>query len=160
VISATKSGTEKNLTHYGRFFIDALADNNADVDKNGRVSIFEAFDFAARKVEQYYTKEGSLQSEHPVLSDNGDPQALTLADAGAHISLLSRSVYLDRGSPLYAQADANPETQALVKEAQSLEKQIELLKSAKDEMTAEEYDKRLEDLLLKLAQVQARLRKK
>jgi hypothetical protein len=160
VISATKSGTEKNLTHFGKYFIEALANNNADVDKNSRVSIFEAFSYAARKVEEYYTKEGSMQTEHPMLNDNGDAQALSLAEAGTHSALLSRAAYLDRGSPLLAQGDGSPEAQALAKEAQSLERQIELLKSAKDEMAEAEYMKRLEELLLKLAEVQAKLRKK
>jgi hypothetical protein len=160
VISATRSGNEKNLTHFGKYFIEAFASNNADVDKNGRVSIFEAFTYAAHKVEEYYTKGGSLQTEHPVLSDNGGANALTLAEAGNQSALVSRAAYLDSGSPLYAQAGNSPETQALVKEAQTLEKQIELLKSAKDEMKQEEYDKRLEELLTKLAEVQAKLWKK
>jgi hypothetical protein len=161
VISATRSGNEKNLTHLGKYFVEALANNNADVDKNGRVSIFEAFSYAARKVEEYYSKEGIMQTEHPMLSDNGDEHALTLAETvDRRSTLLSRSAYLDRGNPLLAAGDMSPESQALAKEAQSLEKQIELLKSAKDEMSQEEYEKRLEALLLRLAEVQARLRKK
>jgi hypothetical protein len=160
VISATKSGTEKNLTHFGKYFVEALANNNADVDKNSRVSIFEAFSYAARRVEEYYTKEGSMQTEHPMLNDNGDAQSLSLADTGTRTTLLSRAAYLDRGSPWLAQIDQSPESQALAKEAQALERQIELLKSAKDEMAEPEYMKKLEELLLKLAEVQAKLRKK
>ena len=160
VVTATKSGNEKNLTHFGRFFIDALAGNNADVDKNGRVSIFEAFNYAARKVEQYYTKDGSLQTEHPVINDNGAAHALALSEIGEHDALLSRAAYLDRGSPVTIQTNLSPEAQALAKEAQSLEKQIELLKSAKNEMSQAAYEKQLEDLLVKLAEVQAKLRKK
>ena len=159
VISATKSGLEKNLTRLSAYFVEAFADNNADVDKNARISILEAFQYAARKVEEYYTREGSLQTEHPVLSDNGEAAALTLADAGTRTSLLAGSVFLDRGSPLLL-GDMSPEGQALAREARSLEKQVELLKSMKDEMSEEEYLKRLEGLLLKLAEVQARLRKK
>jgi hypothetical protein len=160
VVAATKSGNEKNFTHFGRFFIEALVNNNADVDKNGRVSVFEAFSYAARKVEEYYTKEGSMQSEHPVLRDSGSAEALTLADAGAQPTLLARSTYLDRGALLLVSGDLTPELQALAAESQSLEKQIDLLKAAKDEMSEAEYLKRLEDLLLKLAEVQAKLRKK
>jgi hypothetical protein len=159
VVASTKSANEKIVTRLGRYFIEAFVGNNADVDKNSRISIFEAFNYAARKVEEYYTKEASLQTEHPVLSDNGDPQVLTLEGMGARATLLSRSAYLDRGSPLLA-GDSSPEGQALAKEGQALEKQIELLKSAKDEMTEAEYEKKLEELLLKLAEVQAKLRKK
>lgn len=160
VVTATKSGNEKNLTHFGGFFIDALAGNNADVDKNGRVSIFEAFNYAARKVEEYYTKDGSLQTEHPVINDNGAAHALALSEIGEHDALLSRAAYLDRGSPVTTQTNLSPEAQALAREAQSLEKQIELLKSAKNEMSQADYEKQLEDLLVKLAEVQAKLRKK
>jgi hypothetical protein len=160
ILSATKSGTEKNFTHFGKFFIDALAANNADIDKNGRVSMFEAFGYASRKIEEYYTKEGAMQSEHPVLSDNGDAKAVALDDtADTRTAALARVAYLDRG--LFAiQGDMSPEAQALAREAQSLEKQIEILKSAKDEMSAADYDKKLEELLLKLAETQAKLRKK
>jgi hypothetical protein len=159
VVAATKSGNEKIVTRLAGFFIEAFEGGNADVDKNSRVSIYEAFDYAAHKVEEHYTKEGSLPTEHPVLSDNGDAQPLSLAAAGARSNLLARSSYLDRGSPLLA-GGTSPESQALAKEAQSLEKQIELLKSAKDELAEAEYMKRLEELLLKLAEAQARLRKK
>jgi hypothetical protein len=159
VVAATKSGNEKLVTHLAKYFIEAFAGNNADVDKNGRVSVFEAYQYAAQKVEEYFTREGSLQTEHPVLNDNGDAQALTLAETGARGNLLARAAYLDRGSPLLA-GDLSPESQALAGEARSLEKQIEMLKSAKDEMTEDEYLKRLEALLLKLAEVQAKLRKK
>jgi hypothetical protein len=160
VITATKSGNEKNLTHFGRFFVDAFAANNADVDKNGRVSVFEAFNYAARKVEEYYTKDGSLQTEHPVINENGAAHALALSEIGERDALLSRAAYLDRGSPATTQTDLSPEAQALAKEAQALEKQIELLKSAKDEMGQADYEKKLEDLLVKLAEVHAKLRKK
>jgi len=159
VVAATKSGNERIVTRLAGYFIEAFADNNADVDKNSRVSIFEAFDYAAHQVEVYYTKEGSLPTEHPVLNDNGDGQTLSLADAEGRSNLLARTSYLDRGSPLLA-GGSSPESQAWDKEAQSLEKQIEVLKSAKDELSEEEYMKRLEGLLLKLADVQARLRKK
>ncbi len=160
IISATKSGLEKNLTHFGRYFIEAFVNNNADVDKNGRVSIYEAFAYASSKVEESYTKAGNLPTEHPVLSDNGVAQALSLADAGTRTTLMARSAYLDRGSPLLLPADASAESQALAKEAQSLEKQIETLKSVKGDMAEADYMAKLEELLLKLAEVQAKLRKK
>ncbi len=161
VITATRSGSEKNLTHFGRFFIDAFAGNHADVDKNGRVSVYEAFAYAARRVEEYYAKEGNMQTEHPMLNDNGDAQPLTPAEAAApDAALFSRTAYLDRRSPVLTQDATSPESQALAREAQSLQNEIELLKSAKGTMPDAEYEKKLEALLLKLAEVQAKLRKK
>ncbi len=159
VVTATRSGNEKNQTRLAPYFIEAIADNNADVDKNGRVSVFEAFQYASSRVEEYYTKEGSLQTEHPMLSDNGDAKGIAAPDTDARSALLSRTAYLDLGSALIT-ADMSPEEKALARESQSLEKEIDLLKSAKDEMTEAEYEKRLEELLLKLAKVQLQLRKK
>lgn len=158
VISATKSGTEKNLTHLGKYFIEALTQNNADIDKNNRISLFEAFSYSARRVEEYYAKEGSMQTEHPVLSDNGEAQAFSLTDAASRPALLARSVYLDPGT--LSLAAKNPEDQALLLEAQALEKRIEVLKSAKDEMSEADYFRKLEELLLRLAEIQAKLKKK
>ena len=159
VITATRSGNEKNMTRLAPYFIDAFADNHADVDKNGRVSVFEAFQYASSKIEEYYEKEGSLQTEHPMLSENGDAKGLAAAEIDPHGALLSRAAYLDLGSAPIT-ADMSPEQKALAREVQSLEKQIDLLKSAKDEMTEAEYEKRLEALLVRLAQVQMQLRKK
>jgi len=41
VITATKSGMERNLTHMGGYFVEALEENAADSDKNDRVSVLE-----------------------------------------------------------------------------------------------------------------------
>jgi hypothetical protein len=160
VIVSTRSGTEKNLTHIGAFFLEALRDNNADVDKNGRVSVLEAFNYAARKTEEYYSAEGSMQTEHAMLDDNGDGQGHPKPGPDNGDGLLARTTFLDAGPAALAQGPADPDQQKLSLEAQSLEKQIEALKYAKSGMPPEEYDKRLEDLLLKLAQVNARLHKK
>ena len=43
VIAATKTGTEKNATVFARFWVDALGDGSADMDKNESVSALEAF---------------------------------------------------------------------------------------------------------------------
>jgi translation initiation factor IF-1 len=48
----------------------------------------------------------------------------------------------------------------LGREAESLQKQIEVLKYAKSGMPESEYEQKLEDLLVRLAQVNSRMRKK
>lgn len=162
VVTATRSGSEKNRPHFAGYFIDALKDNNGDTDKNGRVSVLEAFQFASRQVEEYYTREGSLQSEHSVLDDTGEGKA-PLSSASTDDDdrgLIARITYLDSRSPLLAGRDASPEEKLLAREAQSLEKQIEMLKIAKGEMPEQEYEEKLESLLLRLAEVQAKLRGK
>ena len=43
VIAATKSGTEKNATVFARYWVEALQDPTADVDKSESISAMEAF---------------------------------------------------------------------------------------------------------------------
>jgi hypothetical protein len=158
VVSATKSGMEKNLTHFGRFFVDALKNNAADSDKNGRVSILEAFSYARQKVEEYYNNEGIMQTEHPVLDDSGDAQAQSKPAPENGEGLLARNTFLAAGIPSSAQAGRTPEQQKLALEAQELEKQIEALKYAKGNLPEAEYEKKLEELLVRLARINAKLK--
>lgn len=160
VVTATKSGSEKNQTHLAEHFIQALKDNKADTDKDGRVSILEAFRYASQMVQTRYSNEGTLQTEHPQLDDNGDGQGQLNPAPENGEGLLARTTYLDTGPALLTRGNLSPEEEALVREAESLEKQIEALKYAKSQMPQDEYEKKLEELLLKLAQINARLRKK
>jgi hypothetical protein len=158
LVSATKSGMEKNLTHFGRYFVDALKDNAADSDKNGRVSILEAFSYTRLKVEEYYAREGNLQTEHAVLEDNGDAQAQSNPAPENGEGLLARNTFLDTGIAANAQDNRTPEEQKLALEARELERQIETLKYAKSELPEAEYETKLEELLLRLARINAKLK--
>jgi hypothetical protein len=157
VVTSTKSGTEKNQPHAAQFFIDAFKNNAADSDKNGRVSMMEAFSYARQKVEEYYQNEGSMQTEHAVLEDNGDGQAQSLLTPENGEGLLARTVFLDSGVSDAKRAGWTPEQQKLAREAQEIEGQIEVLKYAKGEMPEADYERMLEELLLKLAQINAKL---
>jgi hypothetical protein len=160
LITATKSGMEKNQTQFGRFFVEAFVDDAADSDKNGRVSMLEAFLYASRRVEDYYSSEGLLQTEHPVLDDNGDARAQAVPAPENGEGLLSRTTFLDSGIPAApAQARLTPEQQKLSLEASELEKQIEALKYSKSQMPEAEYEEKLEELLLKLARINAQISK-
>ena len=159
VITSTKSGMEKNQTHAARFFIDAFKNNAADSNKDGRVSIFEAFVYARQKVEEYYQNEASMQTEHAVMDDNGDGQAQPQPSPENGEGLLARNVFLDSGSSVDASANLTPEQQELMREVRKVESRIEALKYAKAEMSEADYEKKLEDLLLKLAQINAKLPK-
>jgi len=157
VVAATRSGNERNQTHLAAYLIEALRDRNADLDKNGRISVLEAFTYAARKVEDYYAKEGLLQTEHPVLDDDGDGVARTDPGPANGEGMLARTTYFDAAAGRTAQS---AEERALAREAEALEAEIEKLKYAKAGMPQEEYGRKLETLLLRLAEIHAKLRKK
>lgn len=155
VITATKSGSERNLAQMGRYFVEALRDNAADADKNLRVSMLEAFLFAQRRVQEHYAREGSLQTEHMLLDDNGDGTGHESPSPANGDGLLARTTDLSPRSP----AAAASGEEALAREAEAIQKEIEGLKYSKDRMTEAEYQKRLEDLLVRLAQNRAKRQK-
>ena len=146
VVTATRTGQEKNRTYTGRFFVEALKDSSADVDRNGRISVQEAFNYALQKVEEYYSSEGLIQTEHPVLTDGSD-------------GLLARTAYLDSGMRPSDESTLSAEELRLKKESDSLEKEIEALKQGRTGMSEEEYERKLEALLLRLAEINAQQRR-
>ena len=72
VISATDSVAQRFDTVFPEYFIAAFGDDGADIDKNGRTSMWEAFAWAAGAVRRYYQQRGQLPTERPLLDDNGD----------------------------------------------------------------------------------------
>jgi hypothetical protein len=54
VITATRSGMEKNATVFGRYWVEAMRDPAADVDKNEVISALEAFQYAEKKTADFY----------------------------------------------------------------------------------------------------------
>jgi len=74
VITATRTAREANETQFGRFFAEAFQGLEADLDKDDRVSLLEAYRFTAREVARYYDDQNLLQTEHPMLDDDADGQ--------------------------------------------------------------------------------------
>jgi hypothetical protein len=93
------------------------------------------------------------------LDDNGDARAQAVPAPENGEGLLSRTTFLDAGIPAVAQERLTPEQQKLSLETRELERQIEALKYSKGEMPEAEYERKLEELLLKLAQVNAQISK-
>jgi hypothetical protein len=65
VITATRSGAERNATRFAQYWAAALSSEDADLDKNGSISAREAFDYAAKEVADSYEEAGALATEHP-----------------------------------------------------------------------------------------------
>lgn len=154
VITATRSGYERNATMFAEHFIQAFQEAQADFDKNHRVSLLEAFTYAAKATAQWYERQGRLATEHALLDDNGDQVGHGEATEGD--GMLARAVYLD-SRPL-RQATGDPELQKLVAESERLERAIEALKARKADMTAADYEAELERLLIRLAQIHQQIR--
>jgi len=155
VIAATDSAAQKYDTLFPQYFIEALDKlASADLDKNGRLSVWEAFVYASQAVKQAFDQKGTLVTERSVLDDNGDGVGKE-ATANGSDGVLAKTTFLD-AEP--ASSAANPANAALEKQRVALEAQIEELKGRKDQMPAADYNAQLEKLAIELAKVSAQLR--
>ncbi|HOK44838.1 MAG TPA: hypothetical protein PLA43_09620 [Bryobacteraceae bacterium] len=141
VITATKSGTEKNATLFARFWVEALREPAADTDKNETVSAAEAFRYAEQKTAKFYESQKRLATEHARME--GD---------AASSFIVAR----------FGQASAalnDPAKRQLLERREQLEQKIDELKLQKAAMPSAEYRKQLTALLVELAKTQAELDK-
>jgi hypothetical protein len=139
IVTATKTGGERNETRFPQYFVEALEDDAADRDRNGRVSILEAFDYAKAKVAASYEQGGHLLTEHATLDDGSEGKfAATQYLAPPR----SRSAEM---------AKADPALRALVEQRDTLERQVADLRQRKDSIDQARYEQELEKLLTDLA---------
>jgi hypothetical protein len=138
IVTATKSAFERNETEFAQYFVEAFTKDGADADKDQRVSVLEAFDYARREVQRAYEKNQRLLTEHAVLDDHAD---------GA----LARTLFLGSGAPAIARASDDPELAELRRQRRDIETKIDALKAQKETMAAARYDEELEKLLVELA---------
>jgi hypothetical protein len=156
VITATKSGTEKNAPVFARYWIDGLRDPSADTDKNGTISALEAFRYADRKTAAYFESEKLLATEHAQLTDTGKASAVRDPKPENGNGLLAAAFPLIRPQTESAKA-ANPAKQRLLSKKQDLEAKIDRLKYQKAALEEDEYKRQLTTLLLELARTQAEI---
>lgn len=158
IITATKSGTEKNATVFARYWVEALRDPAADVDKNEVISALEAFRYAEQKTSKFYETQKRLATEHPILEDTGKGEGVKNPSAANGQGLLaSRIAVLKLGG---SQSVANsPEKRQLLAKKEDLEQQIDALKYQKAAMPVDQYKRQLSALLLELAKTQTELDK-
>ncbi|HYP28853.1 MAG TPA: hypothetical protein VE262_19225 [Blastocatellia bacterium] len=149
VITATRSGSEQNATVFAEHFINGLTEPSADADKNNRISVLEAFNFATKTTADWYKMNERLASEHALLDDNGDGVGHEEAKEGD--GAVAKTTYLDSNAVAVAGTDAD--LARLLSEKQKAEEAIEKLKVRKGEMKPEEYERELERLLVDLATI-------
>jgi hypothetical protein len=156
IITATKSGTEKNATVFARYWVEAFEDPSADTDKSGSISALEAYTYATKKTAGFYDAQKRLATEHSVFVDtlSGPPVREAHGNEGV---LLSNLTLLRIGA---AQQTANtPERVALLQKKEELEQKIDILKYQKAAMDPDEYRQQLTALLLDLARTQQEMDK-
>jgi hypothetical protein len=155
VVSATDSAAQRFDTVFPEYFVSAFRDEASDIDKNGRVSIWEAFAAAAAGVRRYYQQRGQLATERSLLDDNGDGVGREAAAQGDDGAVATRT-YLDAPA-----AGAPPTDEVLVELLQqraSLNAEVEELQIKKAFMAPDEYAREFERVMLALARVSRDIR--
>lgn len=133
VVTATRSGTERNATRFGNFWVQALGDEGADADKNGLLSAQEAFAFASRRVADSYKSDAALATEHPrLVGDNAERVA------AARLAAIVAFAPDDR-------------LNALLGEREELAREFDAVRERKSSLQAENYYQELERVLVRIA---------
>lgn len=133
VITATRSGAQRNATQFGRFFAAALTEPAADLNKDARVNVREAFDYASRQVADWFEFENRLVTEHPQLVGTR-AERFVLAGLGA--------------------AATKPPSRGSAAARERVEAEIAALQGRRGTLSQEDYFEQLETLLLELARLE------
>jgi len=157
VLTATDSAAQQFETVFPEFFIKAFADEAADLDKNGRVSVWEAFTYASDGVRQWFEQKGQLPTERPLLDDTGAGVGREAQNPGTD-GAVAKITYLEPDAALALPADTA--LAVLVKRRAELEASLEELKARKESTPPEQYEAELEKLLIEIARVGAQIRAK
>jgi hypothetical protein len=129
--TATRTALERNETKFATPFVRGLTSDEADADKDGRVSVLEAFTYARKEVARAYETESKMLTEHAAISDSAVARTVSFGAARGMI---------------------DPRAAALVTERQDLEAQVAALRGKKESMPAAAYDAELERLLVLVAE--------
>ena len=156
VITATKTGTEKNATIFARYWAEALREPAADTDRNETVSALEAFHYAQRKTTDFFETQKRLATEHSVLEDIGKGEGERTPSAENGEGKLA-GVFPVVRLGANAAAARDPNKRPLLDKKEQLEQAIDKLKYDKAALPEQEYKKQLTTLLLELAKTQEAL---
>jgi hypothetical protein len=157
IITATDSAAQRFATVFPEYFIRSLVDGSSDFDKNGRVSILEAFNAASAGVKQHYEQRGQLSTERPLIDDDGDGTGREAGAPGAD-GTLAGTVYLDPEPG--AQRSGDAEVAALERQRLLLEARLQALRERKSSMSDAEYQVELEKILVELARIAQQIRQR
>ena len=142
LILATRSGSERHATRFGGYFIAALSDPSADLDKNNIITADEAHDFAARQVSDFFERNGRLATEHSRVE--GDQAArFSLARLGSQRPAVS-----------------DPALDRLVAERDALNDEIDALRLRRADMAPDAYQAELLNRMLELATVEENIERR
>ncbi len=139
VITATRSGGERNATRFGGFWAEALQSDAADVDKDGNVTAREAYDYAVRRVADAFKSDNAILTERARI-EGREPSRFVVSRLGPAAMFASDSQLM-----------------ALRTEQDAIIERLEGFKAQKASLPEDDYYARIEPVLLELARVGVRI---
>jgi hypothetical protein len=136
----------------------ALISGDADLDRDGAVSLIEATLTASAKVRAFYDDSQRVMQEHAVIDDNGDglgTPAETFkglrarrktADGRTADGVVAREIH-------FLKPTRDPLDPAAREKRAALEQEIETLRDQKKDLQEDEYYRQLEVLMRKMAEL-------
>ncbi len=155
VITAAATPAQRYDTVFAEYFTAAFTSGEADLDKDRRVSIWEAFAYASARVRRYYEQRGQLATERALLDDTGDGIGKEAGEAGPDGALASR-LFLDAGPEV--ERTASPAISELLARRARLLADLDELKRKQSFMPADDYARELERLLVDIARLSRDIR--
>lgn len=151
IITATRTQRERNATEFAQFFVEAITGESADLDKDERVSLLEAYQYAREEVIRFYEDENEILTEHAVLDDNGDGTGSEEVGLNEPDGSLAAGFQLGGISVTEEEINQDPELARLYEERRQIQARITELRVLRDAMQEEAYLAAMEDLLVELA---------
>ncbi len=134
---------------------DESATEAADINKDGRLSLLEAFNFARQEVARLYERDGLLLTEHAMLDDNGDGQGSDEPDpiaVGADGRIAQTLFFAPASARAGARRDTDdPAVLAAYAARDEIQQRIAAHQMLKDGLEPAVYDAELERLFIELA---------
>lgn len=151
LVAATSTARQLNATEFGQFFAEAVAGEGADLDKDERVSLLEAFLYTQQEVARSYEEQNEILTETAVLDDNGDGKASSDAGQDGPDGPLAATFHLGGVSGTAAQTPDDPQLARLYGERAEIQGRIDALRATRSALGEEDYLEALEPLLVELA---------
>jgi hypothetical protein len=136
VITATRTGGERNATRFAQSFIDGLSGDKADRDKDQVITAAEAFAWASDAVADSFKADAAIATEHARI-EGGDAAARFV------VARFGRA----------AQHADDAQLMALQERQQTMEQELAALKSRKSSLPEDAYYAQLEPVLLRIARL-------
>jgi hypothetical protein len=157
ICTSTRTRDQVNATHYAEFFIQTLEDGSADLNRDDRISVWEASKQAATLTAAYYADQKLVASENAILDDNGDGKGTRL-HADEIVKVPKRDGDLARRTYLKDIRFPDHIPEEWVSEYRAAIARVEAWVARKSAMDSAKYVERLEELLLEAARKNKKIR--